>query len=118
MNPPDVNKPLRSKLLAVPSLRKRYLQNVRTIARDGLDWKNLAPLVEQYRAQIEKEVEADTRKLDSYAAFKAQLEIEAPKADAPPPAPGGRGGVSLRQFIEQRRNFLLNHPAIKELGEE
>jgi hypothetical protein len=126
VNPPDANKPLRSKLLAVPSLRKRYLQNVRTIARDALDWNKLAPLVEQYRNQIEKEVEADTRKLDSFAAFKAQLEIDAPKADAPnanapnanapAPAPGGR--ASLRQFIQQRRNFLLNHDAIKKLDQE
>src|SRR5207253_1266319 len=60
----DVRKPLRSKLLAVPSLRAKYLEHVRTIAEESLGWQNLGPVVSRFRALIEKEVEADTRKLD------------------------------------------------------
>jgi len=33
------SKPLRSRLLAVPALRARYLAHVRTIAEEWLDWK-------------------------------------------------------------------------------
>ena len=66
----DAGKPLRSRLLAVPALRARYLDHVRTIAQEWLDWNKLKPVVDQYRSLIEKEVEADTRKLTSFAAFQ------------------------------------------------
>jgi spore coat protein CotH len=65
----DAKKPLRSRLLAVPELRKRYLNNVRRIAEEWLDWNKLGPLVAQYRALIEKEVEADTRKIGTFASL-------------------------------------------------
>ena len=66
----DARKPLRSKLLAVPSLRAKYLEHVRTIAEESLGWANLGPVVGRFRALIEKEVEADTRKIDPLAAFQ------------------------------------------------
>src|SRR5207245_1495014 len=37
--------PLRSKLLAVPALKTRYLACVKTIAEKSLDWKQLGPVV-------------------------------------------------------------------------
>ncbi len=106
----DPRKPLRSRLLAVPSLRTRYLQHVRTLAEEWLDWNKLKPVVEQYRALIDKEVEADTRKLSTYESFQSTV-----RGEAGPGAPGRRG-MSLRAFAEQRRNHLLNHPEIKKLG--
>ena len=48
----DAAKPLRSRLLAVPSLKQKYLEHVRTIAQESLDWKNLEPVVAQYEKQI------------------------------------------------------------------
>jgi hypothetical protein len=106
----DARKPLRSKLLAVPALKAKYLDHVRTIAEQWLDWKKLGPIVAQYRTLIEKEIEADTRKLESFAEFKRatadKVEEEA--------GPGGRGGrPGLRAFAEQRQKFLLNHPEVK-----
>jgi hypothetical protein len=94
----DTRKPLRSKVLAVPALRARYLANVRTIAGEWLDWKKLGPIVAQYRALIEADVEADTRKLGTFAAFQKATADEAtpaavsttapsPAAAAPAPAP-------------------------------
>jgi spore coat protein CotH len=95
--------PLRSKVLAVPALRFRYLQNVRTIADKSLDWTNLGTVIAQYRALIEKEVEADTRKLDSFEAFRRTT------ADEPTGA-GGRGyEFPLRTFADQRRKYLLGY---------
>lgn len=102
----DKSKPLRSKLLAVPALKERYLRHVKTIAEDRLDWKKLGPKVAQYRKLIEKEVEADTKKLYSLEAFRRATADEAAK-DA-------RGG-SLRGFADERRRFLLDHAEIKKL---
>lgn len=108
----DSSKPLRSKLLAVPALRKRYLEHVRTIATEWLDWEKLGPVVREYRSLIEKEVEADTRKLSSYAEFQKTTGDDVEENSAP----GRRPAMSLRQFAEQRRKYLLNHPEIKKLG--
>ncbi len=107
----DASKPLRSRLLSVPALRERYLQNVREIAQKHLDWKTLGPIVSEYVALIEPEVEADTKKLSTVAAFRQAVADETAAGDA------GRGRrMSLRQFVDQRREFLLKHEAIRELG--
>jgi hypothetical protein len=102
----DASKPLRSKLLAVPSLRKRYLQHVRTIAEKSLDWKNLGPVVEKYASLVADDVEADTRKLSSLAAFEASVatsETGSGLAD--------RRRSSLFTFAHERRKFLLEATA-------
>ncbi|MBC7815419.1 MAG: CotH kinase family protein [Planctomycetaceae bacterium] len=108
----DARKPLRSKVLAVPSLRTRYLQHVHTIADKSLDWKTLGPVVAQYRSLIGKEIEADTRKLSSFADFqKATADVAA--KDSEEPRRFGPQHSPLRTFADQRRQFLLNHEAVK-----
>ena len=116
----DARKPLRSKVLAVPSLRARYLQHVGTIAEESLDWKKLGPVVAEYRALIQKDIESDTRKLTSWAGFQKATADSVVKAatEKTDPEPQRRFGpphssVSLRAFADQRREFLLNHPAVK-----
>src|SRR5439155_758338 len=69
----DANKPLISKLLAVPSLRARYLAYVRDIAEKWLDWNKLGPIAQQYHALIAEHVKADTRKLDPTEDFEKGL---------------------------------------------
>jgi spore coat protein CotH len=98
----DPRKPLRSRVLAVPKLREKYLQHVRTIAEESLDWKNLGPVVARYRALIEKEVEADTRKLESFEEFEKATADTAASEGGP-----GRRTLSLRSFADQRRAYLL-----------
>jgi CotH kinase protein len=88
----DASKPLRSKLLAVPALRARYITYVRDIAERWLDWNRLGPLAKSYQAVVADEVKLDTRKLYSTEAFETGLE-------------GGED--SLRKFVETRREFLL-----------
>lgn len=105
----DPGKPLLHKLLAVPALKARYLSYVRTIAEQSLDWKKLGPIAQQYQSLIAADMKTDTRKLDSFEAFANGVtrDIE---------APGGRGPqrvISLKRFAEERRAYLLNHPAVK-----
>ena len=106
----DMRKPLRSRLLSVPALRARYLAHVRTIADDWLDWNKLKPVVDQYRALIEKDVEADTHKLTSFAAFQRAVG-DLPQKQAEQPR--GRFDPGLKAFADGRRKFLLNYPGIK-----
>jgi hypothetical protein len=88
----DTTKPLRSKLLAVPALRERYLSYVRDIAQKHMDWKTLGPRVQQLQALIAADVKNDTRKLYSTEAFKAETDGDE---------------RSLKSFIEKRRAYLL-----------
>ena len=85
----DLDKPLRSKLLAVPALREKYMGYVHDIATKWLDWERLGPIVKSYQALISADVEIDTRKLETFEAFKA-------------------GNEAFRSFAEQRRTSLLN----------
>lgn len=113
----DARKPLRSKILAVPAFKKRYLQHVHTIAEQWLDWKKLGPVVASYRSLIEKDVETDTHKLSSLADFKrVTADTVEPAAEA---GPGMRRPMNLplRAFAEQRRKYLLNHPEVKKAVE-
>lgn len=93
--------PLRSRLLAVPSLRAKYLKYVREIAEKSLDWQQVAPVMAHHAKLIESEVAADTRKLDTLAAFQQATSLSAPKGNA--------GQPSLRTFFDQRREFLLDY---------
>jgi CotH protein len=88
----DPTKPLRSKLLAVPALREKYLGYVREIAQKHLDWTTLGPRIAKYQALIAADVKTDTRKLYSTEAFTADTD---------------GSERSLRAFIERRRAFLL-----------
>ena len=88
----DTSKPLRSKLLAVPALRERYLGYVRDIATKWLDWNSLGPRVKKYQALIAADVKADTRRLYSYEAFETDVDGQE---------------RSLKSFVEWRRAFLL-----------
>ena len=88
----DASKPLRSKLLAVPALRERYLGYVRDIARKWLDWQTLEPRVRSYQSVIADAVKADTRKLYSFEAFRADVD---------------GSERSLKSFVERRRAYLL-----------
>ncbi len=98
----DTNKALRSRLLAAPALRARYLGYVGEIAERWLDWNRLGPLVERYRALIDADVTRDTRKLTSTDAFRNAFGAE---GDSTP--------ATLRGFAGLRRAALLGHPAVQ-----
>ena len=87
----DSSKPLRSRLLAVPALREKYLGYVREIAENWLDWEKVEPLLAGYRELIGPDVARDTRKLYATEAFDTGYD-------------GGEG--SLKGFIEARGAYL------------
>jgi hypothetical protein len=89
----DPSKPLRSKLLAVPALRERYLAHVADIARNGLNWDTLNVRVRRHQALIGADVMADGRKLYANEAFD----------------PAG-----LQRFVDARRAYLLSGGTVEE----
>ena len=90
--------PLRSVLLNNPKWQRQYLQNIRTLG-EQLKWENIGPTVEQHRELISKEVAMDTRKLMTTEAFETATSSEKPE----------KGSTSLRAFLDQRSEFLLNY---------
>ena len=86
-----------------PSLRAKYLKNIRIIAEKSLDWKALGPVVAPYRALLEKEIEADTRKLDSLDAFQKMT------ADDATQATDRSEDYPIRAFADLRRKYLLGY---------
>jgi hypothetical protein len=141
----DPNKPLLNKLLAVPSLRARYLAYLKDVAERWLKWDRIEGLARQYQELIAADVKEDTHKLDSWENFsKAVTEDVAvsrppggpggpgegpgfgppggpggfrgpggPRGFGPPPGgPGGmfgRPAISIKSFVEKRREFLLKY---------
>ena len=100
----DPNKAL-FRLLAVPKLRERYVALCREIATKWLDWATLEPLARKYQALIAEDVNRDTRKLDSTENFTKALTEETQGHGGPF---GGMKTMSLKQFVEERRAFVLN----------
>ena len=88
----DNSKPLRSRLLAVPALRKRYLEYVLDIATKQLDWKTLSPTLRRAHDMIAADVRADMHKLYNNEEFASNFDGEK---------------ESLKSFIEQRQAYLL-----------
>lgn len=86
----DDTKPLRSKLLAVPALRAKYLQYCREIATKWLDWNRLGPVATKAQSLIAQDVRSDTRKLSTNEAFDASLQ-------------------QLKTFVEERRAYVLKY---------
>jgi hypothetical protein len=92
----DPGKPLRSKLLAVPALRQRYLGYVRDIATKSMDWNALMPTLKAAHGLIAADVKTDTRKLYDYGGFQAGIASD---------------GNPLKAFFDARRAYLLSATA-------
>ncbi|MCA9148888.1 MAG: CotH kinase family protein [Planctomycetales bacterium] len=114
--------PLRSKLLAVPALKARYLNHVRTLADKALDWNTVAPRVAHYRHLLAADIQADTRKLSSYEAFlhathnsqqfdDLDARASAAATESAQPTTDAAGG--LEAFFTRRRTYLLNLDEVK-----
>lgn len=104
----DENKPLISKLFAVPAWRAKYLSYIRDIAEKQLDWKTLGPIASKFHDLIAEDIKIDTRKLESTEAFEQSLTQDVQGRGF---GPGGGGTIALKNFADQRRAYLLSKTA-------
>ncbi len=93
----DARFALLNRLLGVPELRQRYLAHMRTIIEQSLVQEEVDALIEQYFSLVDGIVQADPKKLYSYNEFLSEKE-------------------TLKNFVMQRRNFLLNNAAVNVQG--
>ena len=103
----DEMRPVIRRLLSIPHLRARYLAHIRTIVDEWLDWEVLAPIIEEYQSLIDVEVKTDDKKLYSYEAFATSHIKDQSRGRGP-----GMMTPSFKRFVDERREFLLNHPEI------
>jgi len=102
----DQDKALLYRLLQVPEYRKKYLGYVRDVAEHWLSWEKFGPLAQRYQALIADDVRQDVRKLYTTEAFSSGLLSDVQEVyTGPLTAPG----MSLKAFVEQRRDFLLQN---------
>jgi len=106
------NKPVLSRVLAVPELRQRYMAHYRRILRD-LNWAYFGPRFTAQRNLIDAAVQADPKKLYSYALFQTNF-----TSTVNMPLPGLAGGniVGLEQFMTDRANFLASNTELVAVG--
>ncbi len=86
--------PVMNRLMAVPQYRQRYLAHVRTILDSFFTEEGLSAKIDAYRALIENEVKADTKKLYTTQAFTSGLE-------------------TLKSFVRSRRASILANAEVK-----
>jgi hypothetical protein len=105
----DSAKVLLNRLTAVPNLRARYFGFVRQITEESLDWNKLGPFAQKMQALILDDVKNDAHKLYSTESFEKSLieDVEQPGFRGP------HNYMALKNFIEKRRAFLLQHPEVK-----
>jgi hypothetical protein len=89
-NAQKVNYPLLNRLLAVPSIRQRYLAHMRTLVQQELDPTAFAALVDQYDALINAGVMADPKKLYTNSQYTTEKQ-------------------TIKTFVTNHRTTLLNH---------
>ena len=107
----DTMRPVIDRLLAIPHLRARYLAHIRTIANEWLDWGVLQPIIAEYQSLVDAEVKADDKRLYAYEAF-ATSHISDQGGREGRGGRGGRSAPSFKRFVEERAEYLLNHPEI------
>lgn len=96
------NKPVLSRVLAVPELRQRYMAHYRRVRRD-MTWAYFEPIFTAHRNLIDAAVQADPKKLYSYTLFQNNFTTTVTM-----PYSGLAGGtiIGLQQFVTQRATFL------------
>ncbi|HLP96450.1 MAG TPA: CotH kinase family protein [Saprospiraceae bacterium] len=96
-NETKVNYPLLNRLLAVPSIRQRYLAHFRTLMADEMNTTEFNALVDSYDALINAAVLADTKKLYTNAQYNTEKQ-------------------TIKNFVNTHRNNLLNNSEINAVG--
>ena len=96
-NETNVNYPLLNKLLAVPEWRQRYLAHLRTIVTESMTQAECGAIIDNYKTQIDALYQTDPKKMVSYSQMLT-------------------GVTNLKNVINNRRNYLLNHAEVNQSG--
>ncbi len=99
------SRPLLSRVLAVPELRQRYMAHYRTASAD-LSWDYFGPIFNDLRAMIEPHVQADPKRIYSYAAFQNNFTST---VNLGIPGLGGGSLIGIQQFVNQRATYLAGN---------
>ena len=102
----DPSKALLYRLLAIPSLRQRYLDYMRDISTKWLDWNRLGPVAQQYQAVIAPYIKLDTHKLYSTESFTEAVTEDSGSEGY---GPMSTSSLSIKSFAEQRRAYLQRY---------
>lgn len=90
------NRPLLSKLLAVPEWRQRYLAHMRTVLEERFNPAHLDSFINHFHYLSTDDIALDPKKNFSMPAYTNAI-------------------VSLKRYITNRYNFLLDHPELRPL---
>ncbi len=96
-NSSKVNYPLLNRLLAVPSIRQRYLAHLRTIIAEEMDAAKFGALIDETDALISAHVLADTKKIFTNAQYNTEK-------------------TALKNWVNSKRTNLLNNAEVKLVG--
>jgi hypothetical protein len=96
-NQTKVNYPLLNRLLAVPSIRQRYLAHFRTLIEDEMNTTEFNSLVDQYHNLIGAAVQADPKKLYSNSQYNSERQ-------------------TIKTFVLNHRNTLLSNAEMNVVG--
>ncbi|TWT68698.1 CotH kinase family protein [Crateriforma conspicua] len=108
----DADKPLYSKVLAVPAYRDQFLANLETLANESLNWETLEPFVQSQLQLITPVVKTETHSLTTYERFVATTSGEADqKQELEPEQRGPRNRPTLKDFAQGRSQYLLRYVA-------
>lgn len=97
-------RPLLSKLLAAPGLRAKFAGFEREIAAKSLDWDRIGPLLKQYQQLMAADL---SRKSGQAFTDPGQEGVQTLDMN------GSGGAGAFKGAVQQRREFLLNHPLLK-----
>ena len=96
-NENNANYPLLNKLLAVPSIRQRYLAHFRTILEESFNPTAMNKLIDQYAALIDSYIQNDTKKMMTYSQFTTEVS-------------------NLKNIVSARYNYLMSNPEVNVKG--
>jgi len=96
-NETNANYPLLNRLLAVPTIRQRYLAHFRTILAESFNPDAMNEMIDRYAALIDAHIQSDPKKMTSYEQFTKEVS-------------------NLKNIIRSRYNYLMSNAEVNVEG--